>query len=70
MIDETRLARLLAGMRGQAAVDRDALVNLVMRFSALVWALREEIAEIDLNPVIVNAEGCTLVDALIVPHKR
>ena len=69
MIDETKLARLLAGIRGQAAVDRQALVDLIVRFSALVYALGEVIAEIDLNPVIVNTEGCTIVDALVIPQQ-
>ena len=67
MIDQTRLARLLAGVRGQAAVDRAALVELVVRFSQLAFVLGEEINEIDLNPVIVNQSGCTIVDALVVP---
>jgi hypothetical protein len=67
MIDQTRLARLLAGVRGQAAVNRAALVELVVRFSQLAFVLDGEIAEIDLNPVIVNQSGCIIVDALVVP---
>jgi acyl-CoA synthetase (NDP forming) len=69
MIDQTRLAKLLAGVRGQAAVDRVALVDLVVRFSELVVALRDPVAEIDLNPVIVNQRGCTIVDALVIPQQ-
>jgi acyl-CoA synthetase (NDP forming) len=67
MIEQTKLASLLSGVRGQAAVDRQALVDLVVRFSALVVVLADSIAEIDLNPVIVNQSGCTIVDALVVP---
>jgi acyl-CoA synthetase (NDP forming) len=67
MIDQTRLANLLAGVRGRPAVDRAALSDLVLRFSALVVALRDDIAEIDLNPVIVAASGCSIVDALVIP---
>jgi hypothetical protein len=67
MIDRTRLAKLLAGVRGRSAADRAALVELVVRFSELVIALTEDIAEIDLNPVIVGQSGCTIVDALVVP---
>ncbi len=70
MIDQTRLARLLAGVRGQAAVDRAALVELVVRFSQLAVTLESAIVEIDLNPVIVNQSGCTIVDALVVPLKK
>jgi acyl-CoA synthetase (NDP forming) len=67
MIDRLRLAKLLAGVRGQSAVDREALVQLMVRFSQLVTALEASIAEIDLNPIIVNRSGCTIVDALVVP---
>ena len=67
MIDQTRLSRLLSGVRGQAAVDRSALIELVVRFSQLASILDDVIAEIDLNPVIVNRSGCTIVDALVIP---
>ena len=67
MIEELRLAKLLAGVRGQEAVNRIALVELIVRFSWLVMALKDSIVEIDLNPVIVNSAGCTIVDALVTP---
>ncbi len=70
MIDEIKLGRLLAGVRGQAAVDRKALVELIVRFSALVVELADSIAEIDLNPVIVNQSGATIVDALVVARTQ
>ncbi|MEM7562110.1 MAG: acetate--CoA ligase family protein [Pseudomonadota bacterium] len=66
MIDSLRLAKLLSGIRGQPAVDRNALVDLLVLFSELVFHFRHDMAEIDLNPVIVSTEGCTIVDALIV----
>ena len=67
MIGEIRLAKLLAGVRGQSAVNRTALVELIVHFSCLVMALKDSIVEIDLNPVIVSAAGCTIVDALVIP---
>ena len=70
MIEQTRLARLLSGVRGQAAVDRQALVDMIGRFSALVVALADSIAEIELNPVTINQSGCTNVDALVVPLRQ
>ena len=69
MLDELRLAKLLAGVRGQEAVNRTALVELIVRFSRLVMAFKDSIVEIDLNPVIVNAAGCTIVDALVIPGR-
>ena len=70
MLEQTRLASLLSGVRGQPADDRQALVDMISRFSALVVALADSIAEIDLNPVIVNQSGCTIVDALVVPLRK
>jgi len=69
MIERTRLSKLLAGVRGQAAVDRASLVRLIVQFSGLVLELQDSISEIDLNPVIVNSSGCTMVDALVVPAR-
>ena len=67
LLERTRLAQLLAGVRGRPAADRAALQQLIVRFSGLMWELRDTIAEVDLNPVIVDASGCTIVDALVVP---
>ena len=70
LLERTRLARLLGGVRGQPAADRAALVELVVRFSWIVTELAEVIAEIDLNPVIVGPSGCTIVDALVIPRSE
>ncbi len=70
MIDETRLARLLTGVRGQAPVERHALEALLERFALLVLEFAGCIDEIDLNPVIVNRDGCHIVDALVIPAGR
>ncbi len=70
MLEQTRLASLLSGVRGQPAVDRQALIDLIVKFSVLAVALADSVAEIDLNPVIVNQSGCTIVDALVVPLRK
>ena len=67
MLNSLKLSKFLDGVRGQPAVDRQPLINLIVRFSELVYAFSDSIAEIDLNPVIVNQTGCTIVDALVVP---
>jgi acetyltransferase len=50
--------------------DVGALANLVVNLSRLAADHADDIAEIDLNPVIVHEEerGVTVVDALIVRH--
>jgi hypothetical protein len=61
-------AKVLAQQRGAPPADVDALVELMVRLSHFAADFADEIAEIDLNPVIVHAagEGLSIVDALIV----
>ena len=70
MLVQLKVSRLLAGVRGRPAADIDALIDLIVRFSQMIVALSDSIAEIDLNPVIVTQAGCTIVDALVVPERR
>ncbi|MCS0503275.1 acetate--CoA ligase family protein [Ancylobacter mangrovi] len=64
MLDQIRGRALLEGARGMAPVDREGLVELLLEVSALAMSA-PDFVEIDLNPVIVNAEGCAVVDARI-----
>jgi acyl-CoA synthetase (NDP forming) len=68
LIAQLRGAVLLDGVRGAAPSDRAALVQLMVALSRLAADYADNIAEIDLNPVIVHpaGEGVTVVDALIV----
>lgn len=59
--------RLLEGARGTPPVDMAALVELLECLDVLAVSLGDEIAGIDLNPVIATPEGAWAVDALIVP---
>src|SRR5919199_4258606 len=54
----------LAGLRGGPALDRRALRDLVLRLSLLLEQV-PEIAELDLNPVRVQAQGCAVLDARV-----
>ncbi len=64
MIESTASGRLLAGYRGQPAADINAIVELMHKLGALAFAL-PQIAELELNPVIVHpaGQGITVVDA-------
>ena len=55
---------LLDGYRGRAKADVAALRELVLRLGALTEDV-PELAEVDLNPVIVGADGVAVVDARI-----
>jgi len=65
MLAELRGARILDGVRGSAAVDRDAVAALIVALSSL-GVKRPDIVEVDLNPVIASAAGALAVDALVV----
>jgi len=55
---------LLDGYRGSTPVDVASLEDLLVRVAAMADAHRE-IADIDLNPVIVHPHGAVIVDARI-----
>ena len=65
MIDEIRGSRVLEGMRGKPPADREALIDAILRVSRLVTDRREDIEELDINPLVVFAKGAKAVDALI-----
>ena len=69
-VDRLGLRPLLDGQRGAPAADVDAFAESAARFSILIDALRDEIAEFDVNPLIVGQTGCVAVDALVVPLVR
>ena len=65
MLDNLRGTRLLAGVRGRPAVDRGAVVSMVVALGRL-GIERPDVLEVDLNPVIASASGAIAVDALVV----
>jgi acyl-CoA synthetase (NDP forming) len=68
LIGELNGAALLDGVRGAKPSDKAALVELMVALSRFAADHADQIAEIDLNPVIVHeaGEGLSVVDALIV----
>jgi acyl-CoA synthetase (NDP forming) len=64
LVGSLRISPLLRGWRGSAPVDVASLEEAILRVGALVET-HPEIAELDLNPVIVNAAGACIVDARI-----
>jgi acyl-CoA synthetase (NDP forming) len=65
MIDEIRGRAILDGVRGRPAVDREAIVDALLRVSAFVER-HPEVREVDLNPMFVYPSGALAVDARIV----
>ena len=65
MIREIRSLPLLEGARGQAPRDLDTLADVLVTFSQLPFRY-PEIAEIDLNPVFLLAEGLVVGDVRVI----
>jgi acetyltransferase len=65
MIREIKGYPVLAGYRGQAAVDEQALVDCLMTVSEMARK-HPEIVEIDLNPVLAYSDGIMVVDARVI----
>ena len=65
MIDGLSTQKLLGAFRGELPVDREQLQAVLLGLSALITA-RPDILSIDVNPLIVAADGSPLaVDALV-----
>ncbi len=68
MVNEIRNVAILAGARGEAPRDREALAHLICQYATMVYDLRDEIAETDANPILVYEEGkgVKVVDARVI----
>ena len=60
-----RSAPLLSGFRGRPAVDMDKLVDAIRAVADYACEHADSLLELDVNPLLVNAEGAVAVDALI-----
>ena len=67
MIAEIKGYPVLAGIRGKPTADLDALVDAIVRLSALAVDLEDHVAELDINPLFVKEQGGGVIagDALI-----
>lgn len=63
MIDGLHGRGILEGFRGMAPADREALVDVTVRFARLIEE-NPEIREADINPLMVRPDGVVAADAL------
>ena len=66
LIARTRAARLIEGYRGAPALDRKALVKVLMVVSRLACDLGDGLESIDVNPFVLRRRGGIARDALVV----
>ena len=69
MLTSLKVDRLLQGVRGRVAANRQALIDVIVKLSIIAFEFRDCIAEIDINPVLVDAQQALAVDALILRKK-
>ncbi|WP_261574096.1 acetate--CoA ligase family protein [Frankia gtarii] len=70
IVESTKGVALLRGARGRPAGDLDAVVDTIMKLQALAVDLGDDLAELDINPIIVRpaGQGVVAVDALAIPR--
>jgi acetyltransferase len=76
-ISRTRVSKLLAGYRNRPAADIDAVSQVLIQVAHLAAEL-PEVAELDINPLLADAQGVIALDARVLlkplqlrhPHDR
>jgi acetate---CoA ligase (ADP-forming) len=68
LIHRLKASAVFGSYRGMPPADTEALADLMVKLSQFAFDHADDIAEVDLNPVIVHGkgDGVTVVDALIV----
>jgi acyl-CoA synthetase (NDP forming) len=66
MVQEVKGFPLLTGARGRPKADVKALVDVILKVQRLALDLSGELAELDINPLVVLPKGAVALDALAV----
>jgi hypothetical protein len=66
MVNELRCRPILNGVRGAPPLDAAAVAKTLAALSRFAWANREQVQEVDLNPLFVLPTGVAAADALVV----
>ena len=69
MMDEIKARKLLDNFRGKPAVNREILASALINLGKIGLEI-PEIAEIDINPMIIDNDVPVAVDALVVLKDR
>ncbi len=70
MIRSLKMFPILAGARGQAKADITAAARSVARLSEFAFRHRDDVSDIDMNPILVRpqGQGVVVLDALMIPR--
>lgn len=69
MIEALKSSPLLNGYRGNPVCDKAALADLLVKISRMAAKCKDQIKELDINPVFVTEEGVAIADALLIRYK-
>ena len=72
MLAELKGAALLDRARGEAPIDKEALIDIIMRVGGadgLMMQTAGQVSEIDLNPIIASTKGAVAADARFILAK-
>lgn len=68
MLRGLRAYQVLRGARGGAVADEAAVLDAIYRMDALARLLGQQVASIDINPLIASPDGVFAVDVSVVPN--
>jgi acetate---CoA ligase (ADP-forming) len=61
-VGQLRIAPVLRGTRGEPAVDIASVATAAVRLGAIA----DQVVSVDVNPLIVNEDGCVAADAVVI----
>ncbi len=64
-LEGLRMTKTLDGYRGGQALAKEALCDAASKLSHLAWDLADTLAEIEINPIAIDADKAVAVDALV-----
>lgn len=70
MMREIRAYPILRGSRGRDPIQIESVANVLVGVSRLIDDEKDQIREIDINPLIAYKDGCVAVDARIIIGNR
>ena len=73
MLDDLKGAAILAGARGRKAVSREAIIDVLLKIggeNGLLMRHADDIAEADINPLIVSESAAVAVDARFILSQK
>ncbi|RDK11228.1 acetate--CoA ligase family protein [Cupriavidus lacunae] len=68
MLRASRAQALLSGHRGHPAIDADAVAEVLVRVSQAAATLGPRLDTLEINPLIVTAQGVIAADAVVTLH--